>query len=166
MSALLKHMRGKNLDSSSAARHSRDGLSASRVGVFAIDSIRRDKILQPGGQGHWPAKRLPRRCPRLRHQSGRGCDPVPSRGSRGRQHGRLSLGDRAEEGLAGDGAAVAFRRDVACYVFLATIRGAAGRDVASNVSTTSVVKTRSHFRLLNRAGDFAPSANSADLPQS
>ena len=87
-----------------AARHPCDRLSAAGVGVSAIDSVRGNTVLQPGCQGHWTAERCARGGPCLRHEPRCGRDPVPSSGSPGRQHGRLSVGNRAEEDAAGDGA--------------------------------------------------------------
>ena len=116
--ALLRHMRGKDLDSSLAARHSRDGFSAAGVDLSAIDSIWGDPFLRPGRQSHRTAQSHACRRSGLRYQSSCGGDPVPSRGPWRRQYGRISLGHRAQEGPAGDGAIS--RREVAGYVSLAT----------------------------------------------
>jgi AraC family transcriptional regulator of adaptative response/methylated-DNA-[protein]-cysteine methyltransferase len=51
-----------------------------------------------------PAQCQPGRRSRLRDESGRSCDSLPSRGPRRWQHQRLSLGCGTQENAAGDGA--------------------------------------------------------------
>ena len=105
VAALLSKMTGKRIECCFASGYSRDRISAARVDLSAVDPVRRDTVLRPSSEGDWPAQRQPGRGARLRHQSRRGCDSVPSRGPRRWQHQRLSLGRGTQEGAAGDGAA-------------------------------------------------------------
>ncbi len=80
--ALLQHMRGKDLDSS-LPLDIRATAFQRRVWTYLQSIPFGDtRSYQPGGQGDRPAQRDPRRGPCLRHQPGRGRDPVPSRGPR------------------------------------------------------------------------------------
>jgi len=103
---LLKHMQGKQLDSS-LPLDIRATAFQRRVWTY-LQSIPfgATRSYSQGRERNRAADSRPRRSPRLRHKSGRGRDPMPSRGPRRRQHGRLPLGHRTEEGAAGDRAPI------------------------------------------------------------
>src|ERR1700747_719175 len=83
-----------------AARYPGHRVSASRVVISAIHSIRRYTLLSRGGQGHWATDCCAGGGPRLRRQAGGGGYPLPPRGARKRRNGRIPLGHAAETGLA------------------------------------------------------------------
>lgn len=87
-----------------AARYPSDCVPAAGMGIPAIDSFRRDEILQRGCEGDRPTAGLPRCCASMRDESGRRRHPVSPRGSRGRQHGRIPVGFEAEASPFGNGA--------------------------------------------------------------
>ena len=56
-SAVLHQMRGQQGDYFASPRHSRHRLPAPRLDLLAIDPLRIDRVLQPGGEGHRSAHR-------------------------------------------------------------------------------------------------------------
>ena len=102
---LLNQLRGKKLDDSLPLDIRATAFQRRVWTYLQINSVRRDRIVQPGGEGNWPAPRYSRRGPRLRHESRRGRNSMPSRGPPRWQHGRISLGNGTQEGVAGDGTA-------------------------------------------------------------
>ncbi len=86
-----------------AARHSRDGVSAARVGAPATDSARADAVLQRGREKDWHAEGDAGGGAGLRDQSSGDCDSVSSGGAGKWRTGRISVGHSAEGTVAGDG---------------------------------------------------------------
>src|SRR5579864_5067081 len=117
-----------------AARYSRYCVPEAGLEVSAVYSVWGDSIVQRGCEGYRPADGFPGGGSGLCHEPGCGRDSLPSRRSRRRQHGRLSLGYRTEKSSARDGAA--FVEMLPC---LLRARSETRQDVASSVSTMRFV---------------------------
>ena len=95
--SLLEHLRGKSPHVELPTRRAGDGLSMAGLAPAAGDSVRRDAHVSRSGCRDRQADGDPRRCPRLRDQSGRAADSLPSRHSHRRFDGRISVGDPDEK---------------------------------------------------------------------
>src|SRR5579863_297962 len=62
---------GQGLKLGAAFGYSRYRVPAAGVEVFAVDPIRGDPVLRPGGEGDWTAQRQPGSGPRVRYQPSR-----------------------------------------------------------------------------------------------
>src|SRR6476660_7346552 len=84
-------------------RYSGNGVPTQGVDVSAIHPLRKDAFLQRGCQGDSSTQCHTCGCACLRYESYCCGDSMPSRDSRRRRNGRLSLGIRTKESTAGDG---------------------------------------------------------------
>ena len=120
MNALLRHLRGKDLNSS-LPLDIRATAFQRRVWAY-LQSIPfgETKSYSEVAKAIGKPRGLSRRGSGVRHESGCCGDPLPPGGSRRWQHGRISLGPGAQESSAADGARRAvrlFARNVSRQVF-------------------------------------------------